>query len=306
MSHSQTNGFESNAQIDDEFEEITIEVPWGHIVGKWWGSREVQPILAMHGWQDNAGTYDTLAPLLVRPDVSILCIDLPGHGLSSHYPKGLCYYIFWDGVFHVRRIVKHFKWKKVSIMGHSLGGGIGFLYAAIFPNEVDKLISLDIVCPPVRDIASNLGETIDRFFKYEALKPNEHPLYSYDEMIDITVDGHKNQITRECCEILMKRGMKPTSDNNSIYHFSRDLRLKSIILSMFSLEQIYSFASRITCNVLNIRAMFHTIQIDYYESVLDEIRKNAQVEYHLVSGTHHVHLNNPERVSDIISNFLKA
>lgn len=37
----------------------------------------------------------------------------------------------------------------MSIIGHSLGGGIGFLYAASYPDEIEKLISIDIVCPRV-------------------------------------------------------------------------------------------------------------------------------------------------------------
>lgn len=82
-------------------------------VGKWWGPNERQPILALHGRQDNAGTFDTLMPLL-SDDVSVLCLDLPGHGLSSHYPESQFYYCYWDGVILLRRIIKHFKWNKVS------------------------------------------------------------------------------------------------------------------------------------------------------------------------------------------------
>lgn len=81
--------------------------------GKWWGPSELQPILALHGRQDNAGSFDTLMPLL-SDDVSVLCLDMPGHGLSSHYPKSQFYYVYWDGVIFLRRIIKHFKWNKVS------------------------------------------------------------------------------------------------------------------------------------------------------------------------------------------------
>lgn len=81
--------------------------------GKWWGPRELQPIVALHGRQDNAGSFDTLIPLLPK-DVSVLCLDMPGHGLSSHYAKSQFYYVYWDGVIFLRRIVKHFKWNKVS------------------------------------------------------------------------------------------------------------------------------------------------------------------------------------------------
>ena len=81
-------------------------------LGKWWGPTDKQPIVAIHGWQDNSGTFDKLAQLL--SSVAILSIDLPGHGISSHLPLGQFYYIFWDGVLTLRRIVKYYKWNKVS------------------------------------------------------------------------------------------------------------------------------------------------------------------------------------------------
>lgn len=95
------------------------------ILGKWWGPMNVQPIIAIHGWQDNSSSFDNLAPILKDKGLSLYCIDLPGHGFSSHIPKGQNYYLFWDGVHIIRRIVQHFGWKDISIIGHSLGGAIG-------------------------------------------------------------------------------------------------------------------------------------------------------------------------------------
>jgi len=37
-----------------------------------------RPIVCIHGWQDNAGTFDRLIPLLPR-EFSYLAIDLPGN-----------------------------------------------------------------------------------------------------------------------------------------------------------------------------------------------------------------------------------
>ncbi|XP_039296413.1 probable serine hydrolase, partial [Nilaparvata lugens] len=101
--------------MERSYEDIDIPVPWGHISGKWWGPRDQQPILVLHGWQDNAASFDKLAPLLPH-HISLLCIDMIGHGRSSHFPKGHLYYFFWDAVVMVRRIVKHFKWERVSIL----------------------------------------------------------------------------------------------------------------------------------------------------------------------------------------------
>jgi hypothetical protein len=38
-------------KISTKVEEVRIQVPWGHIAGKFWGPKDVQPILALHGWR---------------------------------------------------------------------------------------------------------------------------------------------------------------------------------------------------------------------------------------------------------------
>ncbi|XP_015180141.1 PREDICTED: probable serine hydrolase isoform X2 [Polistes dominula] len=298
------NGYQKNGP-----EEIKIPVPWGYIYGKWWGPRWVQPILALHGRQDNAGSFDTLIPLL-PDDVSILCLDMPGHGLSSHYPKLQYYYVYWDGVIILRKVIKYFKWNKVKLLGHSLGGAISFLYAASYPKEVDFLISLDIVSPTVRDVTKSIettGDHIDKFLKYEQLTLDNTPVYDYSEMIDIVVNAYNGSIDRNGAKILMKRGIQPSYTANKFY-FSRDPRLKVSSLGMLSLDLILAYASKIKCAYLNIRAVpgMEFEQPENYQKVLDQIKLNSiKFQYHEVNGTHHVHLMNPERVAPIITDFLQ-
>ncbi|XP_037883158.1 uncharacterized protein LOC119633611 [Glossina fuscipes] len=73
------NGLIRNEQ---SWEEVTIVVPWGTIQGKWWGSRNKQPILALDGWQDNFGTFDRLCPLMPA-ELPVLCIDLPAQWMAT-------------------------------------------------------------------------------------------------------------------------------------------------------------------------------------------------------------------------------
>lgn len=102
-----------NGYKKEDFKEIQIPMPWGQISGKWWGPRDQQPIVAIHGWQDNSGSFDNLAQLLPS-NIAMLSIDLPGHGFSSHLPYGQFYYVFWDGVIALRRIIKYYKWNKAN------------------------------------------------------------------------------------------------------------------------------------------------------------------------------------------------
>ncbi|PNF16490.1 hypothetical protein B7P43_G07800 [Cryptotermes secundus] len=293
--------------LEREVKEIRIPVPWGHIAGKWWGPQDARPVLCLHGYQDNAGTWDTLAPLLPH-DISLLAVDFPGHGLSSHLPPGNAYQ-YLNFVLTVHRIVKHYGWEKVSLLGHSFGSACAFLYSALYPECVEHYIGLDIIKPvsndPVRKLNGH-GKRLDQFLHLESMNPNSAPSYTYEEAVEHLHRSIKKWATKEGCEILLRRGTIKKADGR--YCFSRDARLKVDIGLNFSHQDVLQFAANLKCKVLNIKAL-QGITMEKPEEVeqcLDVVKKSAALyEYHTVEGRHHVHLDFPERVAPIISNFLK-
>jgi pimeloyl-ACP methyl ester carboxylesterase len=244
----------------------------------------------------------------------VLAIDLPGHGKSSHYPKGMHYFIFWDGITLIRRIVKYHHWSHVVLLGHSLGGALSFMYASCFNKEDDtaKFISIDIAGPTVRDtekLASQTGDCIDKMLTYETLPMTKMPCYNYDEMIDLVEDAYAGSVDRESVKVLMKRGMAPAPAhlNKDGFHFARDLRLKVSMMGMFSETQVLTYAKQIRCEMLNIRGKpgMNFGDPNVYPKVIETIRENAKrVVYEEVEGTHHLHLVTPERISKIVGDFL--
>ena len=58
------------------------------ISGQEWGDSSGEAWIALHGWLDNCGTFDNLAPFFQNNQKRFLAIDLPGHGFSSHYTPG--------------------------------------------------------------------------------------------------------------------------------------------------------------------------------------------------------------------------
>lgn len=293
--------------LEREFQEIQIPVPWGHIAGKWWGPQNARPVLCLHGYQDNAGTWDTLAPLL-PPDISLLAIDFPGHGLSSHIPAGDAYH-FLNFVLTIHRIVKHYGWEKVSLLGHSFGSVCAFLYSALYPEFVEHYIALDAFKPLNHDPARKLeghGKRLDQFLHLESMDPNSAPSYTYEEAVQLLHRKIKNWATKEGCEILTRRGTIKNADGR--YRVSRDARLKVIVDLNFSHQYVLQLAANIRCKVLNIKAL-QGLTIDKpeeEEECIDIVKKSAALyEYHALEARHHVHLDFPERVAPIISDFLK-
>ncbi|KAB0385670.1 hypothetical protein FD755_000626 [Muntiacus reevesi] len=137
--------------------ELKLAVPWGHIAAKAWGSHQAAPVLCLHGWLDNANSFDRLIPLLPK-DFHYIAMDFGGHGLSSHYSRGFPYY-HQNFVSEVRRVAADKqetepvsqKWNRFSLLGHSFGATVGGMFSCIFPEMVDKLILLDAL-PVVLDM----------------------------------------------------------------------------------------------------------------------------------------------------------
>lgn len=73
------------------------------------------------------------------------------------------------------------------------------------------------------------------------------------------------------------------------------------------MDLVLAFAGKIKCAYLNIRAVpgMKFEQPESYHKVLDKIKLTAsKFEYREVEGSHHVHLNNPERIAPIIIEFI--
>ncbi|CDQ91093.1 unnamed protein product [Oncorhynchus mykiss] len=56
----------TSATMKQAVSEFNMPVPWGEIRGKVWGPDNGRPILCLHGWADNCGTFNTLIPLLPK------------------------------------------------------------------------------------------------------------------------------------------------------------------------------------------------------------------------------------------------
>lgn len=290
-------------------EDISIPVPWGHIAAKWWGPRHIRPIVMLHGWQDNCGTFDPIIPLLPK-HISYLAIDLPGHGFSSHLPNGMIYgHVFY--LYVLRMIHKKFDWEKISLLGHSMGSIVCFMYASSFPSECDMVVGLDSLKP--NEVNNDLvidffHNGLDKICVADELNNNgkEPPSYSYDEIIEKLMTGIFTSYTEESLPYLLVRGMEESKSNPDKYFFTRDNRLKTMNVFMVQSEVNVGMASRITAPYCFIKALqYEGDKWVYLEEIMRTMKdSNPKFELHGVDGGHHVHLTEPEKVSHIIGRFI--
>jgi len=261
----------------------------------------------MHGWIDNAGTFDPLMQLL-PPTTSLLAIDLPGQGLSSHYPAGPPHH-FTDDITAIRRIVKYFGWQKIQLLGHSNGSTYSFVYAGVFPNDVEKIVGIDILRPFAlvpKVFAKTGGQEIDRYIDV-ITSTKEAPETTAEYLVKRQHEGSNKSVSLKSSQILLKRGAYKSEQNPGLMGLNRDIRLKCFYMHSLPHNQLIELASRIKCEVYNIKAKggIYYEKKSFYQETMDVIRKNAKkMEYFEVEGTHHVHLNTPENVAGLIKNIL--
>ncbi|XP_055911668.1 serine hydrolase-like protein [Eupeodes corollae] len=299
----------STGFITREFEEVQFSVPWGHVAGKWYGPKDKRPIVGLHGWQDNAGTFDTLAPLLPS-DVGFLAIDLPGHGLSSWLPEG-CTYHSIDYIKILFSLMRDLKWEKISLICHSMSAVNGFVFNSYFPDKCDMFVALDIVQPILSKNEITVNFAIKQFEELNkqmaiSMQKTVPPSYEIEELVERLHNSTGKSISKECCKFILKRNIKPSSSSPSKYILSRDGRLKSMIFSVFSHDELVVMAKRIKCPHLFIRnnkAKHYDSELELKE-IMNALKLNPSFEEHIVDGTHHLHLTEPHKIADILNPFI--
>jgi len=125
-------------------EEFFIDSPRGRIAALRGGNRNGAPLLAMHGWLDNAASFVPLMPYLREFDV--VALDLPGHGASSHRASGYDY-AFVDWIHDALDALDALGWKSARLLGHSMGAAIATLVAASAPERVEKMALIEALGP---------------------------------------------------------------------------------------------------------------------------------------------------------------
>jgi pimeloyl-ACP methyl ester carboxylesterase len=77
----------------------------------------------------------------------VVAIDFPGHGLSSHKSIDGPPALLAESIFYVNEALHQLAWdhetKPFTLIGHSMGAAIACLYAAAFPEQINKLILLE-------------------------------------------------------------------------------------------------------------------------------------------------------------------
>ena len=108
-----------------------------------WGDPNGYPIVALHGWLDNALSFSVMAPFLCK--YRLIALDLSGQGLSDHRSSDATYHI-WDDVPQLLSVIASLGLDELVVMGHSRGAAIAVLLATALEEQCSPTGVCWMVC----------------------------------------------------------------------------------------------------------------------------------------------------------------
>ncbi len=103
------------------------------------------PVLLLHGYAETSRMWRPLAKALA-PRFTVIAPDLPGIGDSSIPTTGID---MKTSAERVHAAVKALGYTKLRVVGHDIGLMVAYAYAAMYPQEVEKLALMDAFLPGV-------------------------------------------------------------------------------------------------------------------------------------------------------------
>ena len=283
-------------------EEIALDTPLGRTAGLRRPARHANAprVLALHGWLDNAASFVPLAPLL--PDLELVALDLPGHGLSAHLAPGADY-SFPGAVNAVLDAADALGWERFSLLGHSMGAGIASLLAAACPERVERLVAIEALGALAEDpgrTAERMREAIaaSRALRGKSLRVfPDLALAVRARMTAGTRVG--SRLAESAARLLVERGSRAVDGG---YIWSSDPRLTLPTFLRPTQAQVNDLVAGIACPA---RVIFADPAQPYLPDALRRERAALlpRGELVVIEGGHHLHMEEPEEVAAAIGDF---
>jgi pimeloyl-ACP methyl ester carboxylesterase len=268
-----------------------------------WGEPNGEPLILVHGFLDQAASWNPFVSFLqasLGPALWIVAPDCRGHGDSGWVGAG-GYYHFPDYVFDLDCLIRALDAERLKLVGHSMGGSISLLYSGTFPEKVQKLVLIEGIGAagmkfsdaPLR-MEKWIGELHNRgrnhFREYDSVEAGARQLQQTNP-----------RLNSPSALRLARLGMKQNAKGKSIWKFDPLHRTTSP--QPFYSAQAVEFLSRIECPVLVVEGQLsrHAQHPDRQQRLAVIRKKHFAV---IDNAGHMVHQDNPEELARAVAQFL--
>jgi pimeloyl-ACP methyl ester carboxylesterase len=252
-------------------------------------------LLLIHGIGDSSSSFEHLIPVLAR-DHRVIAPDLLGHGRSD---KPRADYSVAGYANAMRDLLAVLDVERVSIVGHSLGGGVAMQFAYQYPHRCERviLVSSGGVCREVHPIL-RLAATPGAGFFLSLL--SLRAVRAAGRMGAILAKGFDTDIGRDADDLLRVYDTLPGHDARTA--FFRTLRgaidYRGQLITM--LDRCYLARGMPTLLIWGARDAVIPI---VHGRIAHDAMPGSKLEVFERSG-HFPHRQEPERFLSVLRNFL--
>tara|TARA_R110001599_G_scaffold353795_2_gene597877 strand:- start:8581 stop:9432 length:852 start_codon:yes stop_codon:yes gene_type:complete len=267
------------------------------LAGMAWGQPDNPPLLALHGWLDNAASYTSIAPLLEQ--YYLVAVDLTGHGRSDCRSADASYNI-WDDLPELVGVLDELGWTRFRLMGHSRGAIISCLLASVMPERIERLVLLDGVLP--EPVEGDLFPAQMRTFLDQKQHWMRRQNRIYPSVEAAVASRTAGSLPKAAVQLLVERNLRPCEGG---YTWTTDLRLRGASAVKLSAGQMQAILGAISAPTLLLLAEEGPgKQRDVAGRAAEYIR---QLQVAHIAGGHHFHMEpGAAIVAQQISQFLQS
>ncbi|GAA0211921.1 alpha/beta hydrolase [Kangiella japonica] len=276
--------------------EYQLEIQKNKISVVEWGNPEGEPVLCLHGWLDNAATFHFLAPLLTKnTNYRLIAIEFPGHGQSEHLHPAADYQ-FISGISIIDSVINILKLEKPKLLAHSMGAALSTIYAGVFPDRVDSIVSIDALGALVTSPEDTIKQLAKALEQRQAKRGRKR--YFKDLETAAKARAQVSELPVDILLPLIERGVTLCEDG---YQWSSDSRLKHLSWLRLTEAQMKVIMETITCPVLVIMAKEGLYE--EYPEIEKRFEYLQSVKRVDLDGGHHLHMQFADSVAEEIINF---
>ena len=252
-----------------------------------WGDKP--DIIILHGWLDQSAAWDPVAEFLSQKGHTIAIPDQRGHGLSDHAAEN-SHYHFPDYVRDLALLHEALGTSSAHVIGHSMGGTIASIYAALFPERVRSLTLIEGLGP----IEESDEQALRRYKTHlqQRCTPKTHRLFSSTEEAIERLQQRYPSLPRQRASFLAQR-MLIQKENGWMWRFDPRHKEKSAI--SFSLSRHQHILSSIQCPCSIIMG-----NQSPYKDWIDVSQRISWIatltKMYAIDGGHALHMENHEQL----------
>lgn len=260
-----------------------------------WGEPEGLPVLALHGWLDNAASFAFLAQHMTG--CYVVAPDLTGHGLSDARSDDASYQI-WDDLPELMGVVDTLGWKQFHLLGHSRGAIISTLLASAVPERILSLSLLDGVVPsPIEEseFPVQLRQSLD-----DKKLLLHRPSRVYPSVDDALAVRLRKGLSHSAAKAIVERNVIAVSGG---FSWRTDPRLQGASAMKLTAQQGRAALNALDMPVLLLLAEETAYRAQGLEELVYENIRTIVVES--VPGHHHFHMEpGCEKVAERLGTFM--